>query len=334
MPIKIAINGFGRIGRASFRAGFEDSDLEIVAINDLAEPESLVHLLKYDSVYGQYNHLIKAEENVLLIGHKKIPVFKETDPGNLPWEELDVDVVLESSGHFLEKQKAKKHLQAGARKVVISAPPKDKEIPTFIFGVNHKKIDFKKDLIISNGSCTTNCLAPIVKILNDNFGIKQGMMTTIHSYTNDQNLVDSPHKDLRRARTAGENIIPTTTGATKSVIDVMPSLAGKLTGLAVRVPTPIVSLVDLVCFLEKAITAKEINDKFKEAAMQELKGILDITEEPLVSSDFIANPYSAVVDLSLTKASNHLAKIIAWYDNEYGYACRYVEMAKYIGRKN
>jgi len=334
MPIKIAINGFGRIGRASFRAGFEDSDLEIVAINDLAEPESLVHLLKYDSVYGQYNHLIKAEENVLLIGHKKIPVFKETDPGNLPWEELDVDVVLESSGHFLEKQKAKKHLQAGARKVVISAPPKDKEIPTFIFGVNHKKIDFKKDLIISNGSCTTNCLAPIVKILNDNFGIKQGMMTTIHSYTNDQNLVDSPHKDLRRARTAGENIIPTTTGATKSVIDVMPSLAGKLTGLAVRVPTPIVSLVDLVCFLEKAITAKEINDKFKEAAIQELKGILDITEEPLVSSDFIANPYSAVVDLSLTKASNHLAKIIAWYDNEYGYACRYVEMAKYIGRKN
>jgi glyceraldehyde 3-phosphate dehydrogenase len=334
MPIKIAINGFGRIGRASFRAGFEDSDLEIVAINDLAEPESLVHLLKYDSVYGQYNHLIKAEENALLIGHKKIPVFKETDPGNLPWEELDVDVVLESSGHFLEKQKAKKHLQAGARKVVISAPPKDKEIPTFIFGVNHKKIDFKKDLIISNGSCTTNCLAPIVKILNDNFGIKQGMMTTIHSYTNDQNLVDSPHKDLRRARTAGENIIPTTTGATKSVIDVMPSLAGKLTGLAVRVPTPIVSLVDLVCFLEKAITAKEINDKFKEAAIQELKGILDITEEPLVSSDFIANPYSAVVDLSLTKASNHLAKIIAWYDNEYGYACRYVEMAKYIGRKN
>ncbi len=333
MPIKIAINGFGRIGRSSFRLAFESPELEIVAVNDLAEPQALAHLLKYDSVYGRYKHLIKAEEGHLLVDNRKILVFNEVNPNNLPWKRLNVDIVLESSGHFLDKQTAEQHLKAGAKRVIISAPPKDQKIPTFILGVNQKKIDLKKDLIISNGSCTTNCLAPIVKVLNDNFGIEQGMMTTTHAYTNDQRLLDAPHNDLRRARTAGENIIPTTTGATKSVVDVIPELKGRLEGLAIRVPVSVVSLIDFVCLLKKNVDEKEINDKFKEVAKKELKGILDITEEPLVSSDFIGNSHSAVIDLSLTKIKGKLAKIVAWYDNEYGYACRYIEMAKHIGKK-
>lgn len=317
----------------SFRRGFEDEKLEIAAINDLVEPETLAHLLKYDSIYGRYNHSVKAEKNNLLVDGKKIPIFKEADPGNLPWKKLNIEVVLESSGHFLEKPAVEPHLKAGAKRVIVSAPPRDSQIPTFILGVNQEKIDFKKDLIISNGSCTTNCLAPIIKVLHDNFGLEQGMMTTIHSYTNDQRLVDTPHKDLRRARAAGENIIPTTTGATKSVIDAMPELKGKMDGLAFRVPTPIVSLIDFVCLLKKAVEEKEINDKFRQAAKKELRGILGVTEEPLVSSDFITDPHSAIIDLSLTKVKGNLVKVVAWYDNEYGYACRYVEMAKYIGGK-
>jgi len=333
MPIKIAINGFGRIGRASFRLAFEDPDLEVVAINDLTESAVLAHLLKYDSVYGRYRHAVRIEGNSLLVADKKITVFSETDPGNLPWKKLAVDVVLECSGHFLEKQRAEQHLRAGAKRVILSAPAKDKEIPTFVLGVNHKKIDFKNDLIISNASCTTNCLAPIIKVLNDSFGLEQGMMTTTHAYTNDQNLVDSPHRDLRRSRSASLNIIPTTTGATKSVVEVMPELAGKLEGLAVRVPVPVVSLVDFVCVLKKSAGEKEINAKFKQAATGELKGILDTAEENQVSSDFIADPHSAIVDISLTKVNGHMVKIVAWYDNEYGYTCRYVEIAKYIGQR-
>jgi len=333
MSKKIAINGFGRIGRPTFRLAFESPELEVVAINDLARSEVLAHLLKYDSVYGKYAHSIKTQDSNLIVDGKKILVFAEKDPAALPWKKLKVDTVLECSGYFLDKPAAERHLQAGAKRVIISAPPKSPEIPTFILGVNQDKFDPKKDLIVSNGSCTTNCLAPIAKILNDNFGIRQGMMTTTHAYTNDQRLLDAPHKDLRRARTAGENIIPTTTGATKSVIEVIPELKGKLEGLSIRVPVSVVSIIDFVCLLEKTTTNEEINDKFKESARKKLKGILDVTEEPLVSSDFIGNPHSAIVDLSLTKVHDNLAKIVAWYDNEYGYACRYVEMAEYIGRK-
>jgi len=332
MHIKIAINGFGRIGRASFRRAFDSSKLEIAAINDLSDIKTLAHLLKYDSIYGEFKHSVKNNGKNLLINGKKIPVFAEKDPLNLPWKDLKIDLVLECTGFFTTKELAEKHLKAGAKRVLISAPPKSQGIPTFVLGVNHLNFNPKTDFIISNGSCTTNCLAPIVKILNDNFLIKQGFLTTIHAYTNDQRLHDSPHKDLRRARLAGENIIPTTTGATKSVIQVIPELKGKLDGLAVRVPVPIVSLIDFVCLIEKSATIEKINNKFKEAAKGKLKNILDAIDKPLVSSDFIGNSNSAIVDLPLTKVNNNLIKVVAWYDNEYGYACRYIELAEYLAQ--
>ena len=332
MSIKIAINGFGRIGRSSFRLAFDSPELEVVAINDLADVKVMAHLLKHDSIYGKFKHSVNSKENNLVVNNKEIPVFAEKDPINLPWRKLDVDLVLECTGHFTTKELAEKHLKAGAKRVLLSAPPKSNDIPTFVLGVNQEKFNSKTDIIISNASCTTNCLAPIAKILNDNFTIKQGFLNTIHAYTNDQRLHDSPHKDLRRARLAGENIIPTTTGATKSVIEVIPELKGKLEGLAVRVPVSVVSVIDFVCVVEKPITIDTINNKFKELARGDLKGILNVTEEPLVSSDFIGNSHAAIVDLSLTQVINNLIKVVAWYDNEYGYACRYVAMAEYIGK--
>ncbi len=339
---KIAINGFGRIGRPVFRLALNSSELEIIAINDLTDTKTLAHLLKYDSIYGEFDHQVDSDEKHIIIDGQKFPVYKEQDPANLPWKDLKVDIVLECTGHFTTSELAKKHLAAGAKRVLLSAPPKSSDIPIFVLGVNQQKFDPKKDFIISNGSCTTNALAPLVKVLHDQYEIEYNLMTTIHSYTNDQKLLDLPHRDLRRARAAAQNIIPTTTGATKSVIVTIPELEGKLDGLAIRVPTAIVSLIDLVCLVKKPTTVKEVNNSFKQAAKGELKGILDVVDQPMVSSDFVGNSHSAIVDLLLTMVSKkggeigekgNLIKIIAWYDNEYGYACRYLEMAEYISRK-
>ena len=326
MPIKIAINGFGRIGRPAFRRILDNHpDLEVVAINDLTDPKTLVHLLKYDSVYGIYEKSIGS----------KVKFFAEKDPGNLPWKKLGIDVVLECTGAFRDYEGSKKHLEAGAKKVIISAPSKSPEkIPAYLLGVNARDFDPKKDSIIDMGSCTTNCLAPVVKVLNDNFKLIKGFMTTVHSYTNDQKILDLPHKDLRRARAAALNIIPTTTGAAKAIGKVIPAVEGKLDGLALRVPTPDVSIIDLVCEVEKKTSREEVNDTFKKASRQEeLKGILAIEEAPLVSSDYIGNSYSSIVDAENTKVIGNLIKVLSWYDNEYGYACRLAEFAEYVGKK-
>jgi len=331
--LKIAINGFGRIGRPTFRILFERGNFEIVAINDLTDTKTLAHLLKYDSLYGRYNHKVDYDKEHIIVDSKKFKVYAEKDPEKLPWKDLNVDIVLECTGRFTTREGSEKHLKAGAKRVIISAPPKSEGIPTYVLGVNEDKVNFEKDLIISNGSCTTNCLAPVVKVLNDNFGIENGFFTTIHSYTNDQRLLDLPHRDLRRARAAAQNIIPTTTGAAKSVIAVIPELKGHLNGIAVRVPTPVVSLIDLIVYLKKDVITEEVNSAFERVADNELRNILLVTKEPLVSSDFRGNPYSAIVDLSLTMTNNNLVKIIAWYDNEWGYANRLVEMAEYLGSK-
>ncbi|MBL7141836.1 type I glyceraldehyde-3-phosphate dehydrogenase [Patescibacteria group bacterium] len=333
MMTKIAINGFGRIGRPSFKVALDSHELEVVAINDLTETKSLAHLLQYDSVYGKFDRVVSYDQKNIIVDDKKFPVFAEKDPANLPWGKLNVDIVLECTGHFTSRQGAEKHLKAGAKRVIISANPKDSDIPTFINGVNQEKFDPKKDLVISNGSCTTNCLLPLIKVLNDTFGINQGFMTTVHAYTGDQKLLDLLHQDLRRARGAAQNLIPTTTGAIKSVMTIIPELKGKFDGLAVRVPVPVGSLIDLVCLVNKSTTVEEVNNKFKELAKGELKEVLGITEEPLVSSDFIGDPHSAIVDLTLTKVKGNLIKMFAWYDNEYGYACRYMAMTEYIGGK-
>ncbi len=306
--IKIAINGLGRIGRASFKIALDNPFLQIVAVNDLGDLPTIVHLLKYDSIYGKWGEEIKIKGSYLEIRGEKILVCSEKDPGKLPWKELDVDIVLESTGVF-------------------------RDIPTYILGVNEDKIDIKKDLVISNSSCTSNCLAPVVKVLDDNFVLDKGVFTTIHAYTNDQKILDLPHKDLRRARAANLNIIPTTTGAATSVIEVLPHLKNRLTGIAIRVPVPIVSLIDFAGVFKKPISRDAINDQFKKASSTQLKGVLDTTEEPLVSSDFKQNRYSSIVDLSLTSVQDNLAKVVAWYDNEWGYSCRYIEMAEYIGKK-
>lgn len=332
MSIKIAINGFGRIGRPSFRLAFDSPELEVVAINDLSEVKALAHLLKHDSIYGSFKYSVKSSGNNLVVDNKEIPVFSEKDPTNLPWKKLNVDLVLECTGHFNTQELAGKHLKAGAKRVLLSANPKDDKIPTLIGGVNQEEFNPQKDLIVSNGSCTTNCLLPLIKTLHDLYMIKQGFMTTVHAFTNDQKLLDFPHKDLRRARGVMRNIIPTTTGAIKSVITMYPELKGKFEGMAIRVPVSVGSLIDLVCLVEKSTTIETINNKFKELAKGKLKGILDVTEEPLVSSDFIGNSHATIVDLSLTQVTDNLVKIVAWYDNEYGYACRYIAMAKYIGK--
>lgn len=329
---KIAINGFGRIGRLSFKIALKKG-LEIVAINDLAETKILAHLLKYDSLYGQQEKKVDFDENHLIIDGKKIKVFNEKDPVNLNWKELGVDIVLECSGVFTDKEGSEKHLKAGAKRVIISAPPKSSEIPTYILGVNEEKFDPFKDFIISNSSCTTNCLAPLVKIIHENFKIKKGFFTTTHAYTNDQRLLDLPHKDLRRARAAFLSIIPTSTGAAKSIGEVIPELKGKLNGISLRVPVPTVSLLDLICEVEKGISQEELNDLFRKNAQGKLKGILSVSDEPLVSIDLKGNPHSAIVDLSLTMVIENLVKVVAWYDNEWGYACRLVEMTEYVMKK-
>jgi len=335
MPIKVAINGFGRIGRPTFRRILDNHpNLEVVAINDLTDTKTLAHLLEYDSIYGKYGKEVKFTGDSLIVDGKKIKVFAETDSSQLPWKELGIDVVLECTGAFTEYEGAKKHLEAGAKKVIISAPSKSEEVPSFILGVNEEKYDPKKDDIVDMGSCTTNCLAPVAKVLNDNFKILRGFMTTVHSYTNDQRILDLPHKDLRRARAAALNIIPTTTGAALAIGRVIPELKGKLNGIALRVPTPTVSVLDLICEVEKEATSEEVNYVFKKVSRQpELKGILGIEDAPLVSSDYIGNSFSAIVDASLTMAKDNLIKVVAWYDNEWAYACRLAEFAEFVGKK-
>lgn len=329
MTIKVGINGFGRIGRNVFRAGLKDKEIDFVAVNDITDAETLAHLLKYDSIYGILPG-VKAEGDTIFVQERSLKVLKEKDPSNLPWRKLGVDVVIESTGIFIDKEGATKHLTAGAKKVIISAPAKNEDI-TIVMGVNEDKYLPEKHHIISNASCTTNCLAPVAKVLNDFFGIEKGTMTTIHSYTADQRLMDSPHKDLRRARAAALSIIPTKTGATQAVSLVIPELKGKLNGMAFRVPTPNVSVVDLAVLLKRKVSVEEINQAFKEASQGDLKGILDYTEEPLVSKDFNGNSNSSIVDgLSTMVIDDNLAKIIAWYDNEWGYSCRIIDLLKYI----
>ncbi len=323
--IKIGINGFGRIGRPALRRILDKHpNIEVVAINDLTDTPTLAHLLKYDSLYGRYDKEVKAEKDTLVVDGKKIKILAEKDPANLPWKDLGVDVVLECTGLFTKIDDAKKHLAAGAKKVILSAPSDSAEIPTYLLGVNAN--EYKNEEIISMGSCTTNCLAPIVKILNDAFGIESGFMTTVHSYTNDQRILDLPHKDLRRARAAAQNIIPTTTGAARTVAKCISELEGKLDGLALRVPTPTVSITDFVCTVLKPTSVEEVNKLFISAAASELKGILATTDEQLVSADFKGNSHSSIVDLPLTMVKENLVKVVAWYDNEWGYACRLAEM--------
>lgn len=331
MAVKVGINGFGRIGRLVFRAGYRSSKFEIVAVNDLPLPvETLAHLLKYDSNFGELAAEVRAEGEKLLVDGKEVKVLSHKDPAELPWKDLGVEVVIESTGVFREREKAEKHITAGAKKVIITAPAKGEDI-TIVLGVNEKKYQPQNHHIISNASCTTNCVAPIVKVLHENFGIKHGLMTTVHSYTNDQRLLDLPHKDLRRARAAALSMIPTTTGAARATTVVIPELKGKLDGIAVRVPTPNVSLVDLVCEVEKEVTKEEVNQTLKKAAEGELKGILRYVELPLVSKDFNADKHSSIVDAEFTMVIEKTqVKVLAWYDNEWGYSNRVVDLLKYI----
>ncbi|MDH5468525.1 MAG: type I glyceraldehyde-3-phosphate dehydrogenase [Candidatus Aminicenantes bacterium] len=331
MAYKVGINGFGRIGRNFFRASYQDPDIEIVAANDITDAKTLAHLLKYDSVLGILDADIKATEKAIIVNGKELKVLAEKDPGNLPWKDLGVSVVIESTGLFRKKQDALKHIeQGGAEKVIISAPATEPDV-TLVLGVNEKTYDHNKHHIISNASCTTNCLAPVVKVLHDEFGVEKGFMTTIHAYTSDQRLLDAPHKDLRRARAAAVSQIPTTTGAAKAVGLVIPELKGKIDGIAIRVPTANVSLVDLVALLKKNATAEQANAAFKKAAQGKLKGILQFTDEPLVSVDFMANPHSAIVDSEYTRIiDENLIKVLAWYDNEWGYSCRLRDLIKYM----
>ncbi len=328
---RIAINGFGRIGRASFKVALERKGVEIVAINDLTDAATLAHLLRYDTAYGTYRRAISAEKGAIIVDGKRYPVHAEPDPKKLPWKDLDVDVVLECTGRFVDGDSAGQHLVAGAKKVVLSAPPKgENEIPTYLIGVNDR--DYAGEPIISNASCTTNCIAPVAKIVAERFGIVKAMMTTIHSYTADQSIQDGPHKDLRRARAAAQNIVPTTTGAALSVTRIMPEIAGKFDGLAIRVPTLVASLTDFTFLVGKKTTAEEVNAAIEEASRdREYSRALAVTREPLVSSDFIGNPFSSIVDLSLTKVvDGDLVKVMAWYDNEWGYSNRLIELAEQI----
>ena len=324
----VAINGFGRIGRAAAKITLESPVMNLVAINDLGDIPTLAHLLKYDSCYGIYEKEVGYKDNGLIVNTHNIRFFSEKNPKDLPWKALEIDVVLESTGVFLTKELAKSHITAGAKKVVLSAPPKDESVPIYVIGSNEKK--YNGEDIVSNASCTTNCIAPVMKVLDDVFGIEKSMMTTVHSYTADQSLVDGPHKDLRRARAAAENIIPTSTGAAKASGEVLPSIQGKFDGLAIRVPVVTGSLSDITVVLKKKVTKEEVNKAFVDACKtSRFAGVLTITNEPLVSSDFIGSTYSGVVDLSLTYVvEGDLVKVIAWYDNEYGYAHRIVELAQ------
>ncbi len=333
MNVKVGINGFGRIGRNVFRAGMSREGIEFIAVNDLPVPvETLAHLLKYDSILGELKAEVKTKDNNLIVNGKELKVLNFKSPGEIPWKDLGVEVVIESTGVFREKEKAQGHIDAGARKVIITAPAKGEDI-TIVIGVNEKSYDSAKHHIISNASCTTNCLAPIAKVLIDSFGIKRGLMTTIHSYTNDQKILDLPHKDLRRARAAALSMIPTTTGAAKAVGLVLPQLKGKLDGLAIRVPTPNVSLVDLVCEIEKDTTKDDVNAALRKAAEGELSQIIEYCELPLVSCDFNGNPHSAIVDsLSTSVIDKRLVKVLGWYDTEWGYSCRVVDLIEYIAK--
>jgi len=333
MSIKVGINGFGRIGRNVFRASFQNPEIEIAAVNDLTDSKTLSHLLKYDSVLGALEADVRAEENAIMVDDKKIEVFSEKNPADLPWKELGVSVVIEATGLFRKRNDAMKHIESGgARKVIISAPATEPDV-TLVLGVNEDVFDPEKHHIISNASCTTNCLAPPAKVLHDTFGIDKAFMTTIHSYTNDQSLLDFPHKDLRRARAAAVSQIPTTTGAAKAVGLVIPDLKGRIDGMAVRVPTPNVSLVDLVALLKRDASAEEVNGAFSEAADGKLKGILQYSEKPLVSVDFMANPHSSIVDAEYTKITQgNLVKVLAWYDNEWGYSCRLSDLITFVTR--
>lgn len=331
--VKVAINGFGRIGRNVFRAAQGNKNVEIVAINDLTNSATLAHLLKYDSVHGKFDGTVEAKEDALIVNGKEVKVLAQRDPAQLPWKALGVEVVVESTGFFVDRDGAGKHIEAGAKKVIISAPAKNEDI-TIVMGVNEKSYDPATHNIISNASCTTNCLAPFAKVLNDNFKIVKGTMTTIHSYTNDQKILDLPHKDLRRARAAAMSMIPTTTGAAKAVALVIPELKGKVDGMAMRVPTPDVSVVDLVVEVEKATTVEEVNTKLKEAAAGSLKGIMNYTDEPLVSIDFMGDPASSTIDAKSTMViGGNMVKVLSWYDNEMGYSTRVVDLISYIAGK-
>jgi glyceraldehyde 3-phosphate dehydrogenase len=334
MPIRVAINGFGRIGRNVLRAAKKAgvTDIDFVAVNDLTDTKTLAHLLRHDSVHGHYPGTVEAREGAIVVDGDEIKVFAEKDPAALPWRDLKVDIVIESTGRFTNRADAAKHLEAGARKVIISAPAKGEDI-TIVLGVNEDKYDPAAHDVISNASCTTNCLAPVVKVLLDTFGFKRGTMTTVHAYTNDQQILDLPHKDLRRARAAAVSMIPTTTGAAKATGLVLPEVKGKIDGISIRVPTPDVSVVDLTCELGRAATAAEVNDALRVAAQGPLKGILAFEEEELVSVDFTGNPNSSIIDAPNTSVTAGLVKVVAWYDNEWGYSNRCVDLARYVGER-
>ncbi|HUG39051.1 MAG TPA: type I glyceraldehyde-3-phosphate dehydrogenase [Longimicrobiales bacterium] len=331
MATRVAINGFGRIGRNILRAAKKSgADLDFVAVNDLTDAETLAHLLRFDSVHGKYPGNVEVGANGLVVDGDEIRVTSEKDPGSLPWKDLGVDIVFESTGIFTQADRARKHIDAGASKVLITAPAKGEDI-TIVMGVNHEKYDPGAHAIISNASCTTNCLAPVVKVLLDSFGFRRGLMTTVHSYTNDQNILDLPHKDLRRARAAGMSIIPTTTGAAKATGLVIPEVEGRIDGMAMRVPTPDVSVVDLTAELEADVTVDALNQAFRDAAAGALAGILEVSDEPLVSVDYIGHPASSIVDAASTFViENRLVKVLAWYDNEWAYSCRCVDLAAHI----
>jgi glyceraldehyde 3-phosphate dehydrogenase len=333
MGIKVGINGFGRIGRNVLRTALGDKDIDFVAVNDLTSTETLAHLLKYDSILGNLDADISHSQNSITVNGDEFRVFSERDPAKIPWEEVGAEIVVESTGHFTDKEKAVAHLRGPVKKVIITAPAKNEDL-TIVLGVNDHAYDPANHHVISNASCTTNCLAPVAKVLHQNWGIKKAQMTTIHSYTNDQVILDFPHKDLRRARAGALSMIPTSTGAAKAVALVLPELKGKFDGIAVRVPTPNVSLVDVVCELEKPTTTEEVNQALKNAANEELKGILAFEEAPLVSIDFRGNPNSSIVDADYTKVvGGNMVKVLAWYDNEWGYSCRVRDLIKFLARK-
>lgn len=333
MKARIAINGFGRIGRMVFRRAILEDDLEIVAINASYPAETLAHLIKYDTNHGKFDGEVRAEQDAIIVNNKRVQLLSNRNPEELPWKELKIDILIEATGKFNSREKAALHLNAGAKKVILTAPGKNEDV-TIVMGVNEEALNINEHHIISNASCTTNCLAPVAKVLDENFGIENGLMTTVHAYTNDQKNIDNPHKDLRRARACAQSIIPTSTGAAKALSLVLPQLKGKLHGLALRVPTPNVSLVDLVVDLKREVTIDDINNAFKEAAEGELKGILDITYEPLVSIDFNSNSNSAIIDgLTTMVIGTNKVKVLAWYDNEWGYSCRVVDLTKYVAQE-
>jgi glyceraldehyde 3-phosphate dehydrogenase len=328
--IKVAINGFGRIGRISLRVMLQRENIEVVAINDLTDSKTLAHLFKYDSVHRRVDAEVRAEEKAIVVDGKKIAVYAEKDPSVLPWKDLGIDVVIESTGFFLDKATAGKHITAGAKKVIISAPPKTDDIKTVVLGINDDILT-ADDVIVSNASCTTNCAAPMIQVLDANWGLEDGYITTVHSYTGDQRLHDAPHKDLRRARAAAVSIVPTSTGAAKAITRIFPHLNGKLGGCGMRVPVPDGSLTDITCVLTKPVTPEEINAAFKKASETYLKGILEYTEDPIVSVDIVGNPYSCIYDAEFTSVVGNMVKVIGWYDNEYGYSSRLADLVAKIG---